>query len=566
MSYTVLARKYRPQKFADLVGQEATARTLQNAIRSNRVAHAYLFVGPRGLGKTTTARLLARAVNCAEGPAPEPCGTCDSCLEIARGTCLDVIEIDAASNRGIDEIRDLRERVHLSPASCRRKVYIVDEVHMLTNEAFNALLKTLEEPPAHVLFVLATTEPQKVPETVRSRCQRFDFRPIAAAKIVARLGEVAALESLRAPAAALEAIARAAGGGMRDAFSLLDQAATLGGGEATVEAVAEVVGGVPEALAARVAEAVERRDLAAALEGLATVEASGYDLSSLGTALLDRFRAHLRRDARGDAAAVGGRRLVDSIGLLVEALDRARRSAHPAAFWEAALARLCLLAEEEERIEAVAERLEAMERRLLGGDAPPASSALPAPRAAAARARGITAPPRALASSSTAPVAAAAPTAPAAPHAPPAPIAGAAMTAPADGAPLPRIERSWEEIVDRVRAARGPRLAAFLKESRPAVLDGDALVIEFRFPFHRDGFAADPQGLTALSDAVSGLVGRPVAIETRLVAGAERAAAASAAEAEAAPAARAAARRPEDEPLVAAALEIFGGEVVGSDS
>src|SRR5512135_1685968 len=224
MSYQVLARKWRPQVFEEVVGQEHITRTLQNAITSGRLAHAFLFSGPRGVGKTTTARILAKALNCAEGPTPTPCGKCNSCVETAAGTSVDVIEIDGASNRGIEHIRELREAVKYAPVGGKNKVYVIDEVHMLTNEAFNALLKTLEEPPPQVIFIFATTEPQKIPATIHSRCQRYDFRRIVPEQICSRLEHICKQEKVAFEKAALMLIARKAEGSMRDALSLLDQA------------------------------------------------------------------------------------------------------------------------------------------------------------------------------------------------------------------------------------------------------------------------------------------------------------------------------------------------------
>jgi DNA polymerase-3 subunit gamma/tau len=227
MSYLVLARKWRPQTFEDLVGQEAIARILKNAITQNKVAHAYIFSGPRGVGKTTTARILAKALNCISGPTPEPCGKCQSCIEIADGSSMDVSEIDGASNTGVDNIRDLRERVRYAPSGGRHKVYIIDEAHMLSTSAFNALLKTLEEPPPHVIFVLATTEPKKIPPTVLSRCQHLPFRRISGQKIKERLKFISNADNIKATDSALEMIARAADGSMRDSLTILDQIASF---------------------------------------------------------------------------------------------------------------------------------------------------------------------------------------------------------------------------------------------------------------------------------------------------------------------------------------------------
>src|SRR3989442_1520046 len=242
MAYQTLYLKYRSQRFGDLVGQDAIAQTLRNAVEQGRVAHAYLFCGVRGTGKTSTARILAKAINCLDRRGAEPCGVCANCVEIGSGAAVDMIEIDAASNRGIDEIRDLRERVKYLPATLKVKVYIIDEAHMLTTEAFNALLKTLEEPPAHVVFVLATTEPHKIPLTVASRCQRFDFRRIDTGAIAAHLASIVEQEQVKVDPQSLALLARLARGSMRDGITLLDQLISQGGEELTVQKTHELLG------------------------------------------------------------------------------------------------------------------------------------------------------------------------------------------------------------------------------------------------------------------------------------------------------------------------------------
>lgn len=245
MEHIALYRAWRPQSFQDMVGQQHIIQTLQNAIREQRVSHAYLFSGPRGTGKTSAAKVLAKAVNCERGPGPEPCNECPSCLRITSGNIMDVQEIDAASNRGVEEIRDLRDKVKYAPTEVRRKVYIIDEVHMLTTEAFNALLKTLEEPPQHVMFILATTEPHKLPATIISRCQRFDFRRVSLEEQTGRLTEICQKEGITADADALQYIARLSDGGMRDALSILDQISSFTDGNVTYQQVLGMTGASP---------------------------------------------------------------------------------------------------------------------------------------------------------------------------------------------------------------------------------------------------------------------------------------------------------------------------------
>jgi len=242
MQYQVLARKWRPRNFHELVGQEYVSRTLLNALQSGRVAHAFLFSGPRGSGKTTTARILAKALNCYGGNAGEPCSSCVACTEIAAGNCMDVLEIDAASNRGIDEIRELKEKARYNPARDKHKIFIIDEVHMLTPEAFNALLKTLEEPPPHVVFILATTEYHKIPATILSRCQQYSFKLIQYPLILARLREIAEAEGIQISNSALEQVVFSSGGSMRDAMSALDQVIAFSGNEVRDEDVTTLLG------------------------------------------------------------------------------------------------------------------------------------------------------------------------------------------------------------------------------------------------------------------------------------------------------------------------------------
>ena len=260
MSYQVLARKYRPQKFSEVIGQEHVTRTLKNAIEQERIAHGYIFSGHRGIGKTTVARILAMALNCrsSEKPVAEPCGACDSCMEIRAGNAVDVIEIDAATNRGIDEIRELREAARYRPARDRFKIYILDEAHQITDAAFNALLKTLEEPPGHVVFMLATTQPEDIPQTIRSRCQHFSFRAVKFEQIVEQLRDLCGRENIQADEDALALLAEAGDGSMRDALSILDQAIASSQGKLSAEAVRQLIGVAPSGILEEIMQAVAR--------------------------------------------------------------------------------------------------------------------------------------------------------------------------------------------------------------------------------------------------------------------------------------------------------------------
>jgi len=290
MSYLVLARKWRPQTFAEVVGQEHVTRTLRNAISSGRVAHAFLFTGPRGVGKTTTARLLAKALNCEQGPTPDPCNTCSNCKEITAGNALDVLEIDGASHTGVDNIRDLTEGVQYRPVKSRFRVVIIDEVHMLSNAAFNALLKTLEEPPPHVKFIFATTESHKILQTIVSRCQRYDFKRIPLRELIERLRIVAEREGLTTDEVGLALLAREAEGSLRDAESLLDQVVAWSGNVVSDQTVKEALGVADRQALFRVVEAVLAQDPAQALRLAGELYQYGYDPRRLCRDLLEHFR------------------------------------------------------------------------------------------------------------------------------------------------------------------------------------------------------------------------------------------------------------------------------------
>ena len=303
MSYEVFARKYRPQTFDDLIGQPHVSRTLKNAVAQNRLAHAYLFVGPRGTGKTSTARILSKALNCIHGPTVTPCGVCDNCREIAAGNSLDVLEIDGASNNGVEQVRELRDNARYAPAKSRFKIYIIDEVHMLTSAAFNALLKTLEEPPPHVKFIFATTEPQKVLPTILSRCQRFDLHRIASNLIAQHLQFIAEKEKITLTPAAAHAIARGAEGGMRDAESMLDQLVAFCGEKVAEEDVLNVFGFTSEQVVADFVGRILRAETPAALELLHDQCDAGKDMMKLMSDTMAYLRDLLVFKVKPDALA-----------------------------------------------------------------------------------------------------------------------------------------------------------------------------------------------------------------------------------------------------------------------
>src|SRR3712207_4993436 len=346
MNHTTLYRKWRPRRFGEVVGQEPVVRTISRAIETGRVSHAYLFSGPRGTGKTSTAKVLAMGLNCAQGPTPEPDGTCENCRAIVNNSSLDVVEMDAASNRGIDEIRDLRDRVNLAPVAGRMKVYIIDEVHMLTAEAFNSLLKMLEEPPEHVVFVLATTEKHKVLPTIISRCQSFDFRRPGVETIKEKLSEIAQAEGIEAEPEALTVISREAGGSFRDAEGLLDQISSFAEGKITASMVLELLGSVgPEVLLETTAALNERR-AADALRIIDRLSNEGRDLGQFVAELISHLRnlmllpyapqialAEVGADERGpleeQASGVPTAELVRLIESLGDTLGRIKRGGDP---------------------------------------------------------------------------------------------------------------------------------------------------------------------------------------------------------------------------------------------
>lgn len=429
MAYVALYRRWRPERFADLVGQEHISRTLSRAVTSGQTSHAYLFTGPRGTGKTSTAKILARALNCAEGPTLTPCGVCDSCRSISDGSSMDVFEIDAASNRGIDEIRDLRESVKFAPTEGHYKIYIIDEVHMLTTEAFNALLKTLEEPPERVIFILATTEPHKVPATIQSRCQRYDFHRITVTEIRDRLIYVCKESDIAAEEDALGIIAAQADGGMRDALSILDQCMALAEGTLTAERVQEALGLVGRAWIRRMAGEIAARDAAALIAQLSELLQSGRELKQVLAELAQYFRRLMiagvggavsaaelcagdAEELRMDAAQFTQEEIMAILRRLNETMQELRTSPQPRIAVETLLIGLCHTegtapsgestapptgGADAARIARLEAQVEELAARLAAGGTPVSASAsatasaAPSPRPRAAKADGAAA-------------------------------------------------------------------------------------------------------------------------------------------------------------------------------
>jgi DNA polymerase-3 subunit gamma/tau len=407
--YLVLARKYRSRTFDEVIGQEPIAQTLQNAIREGRVHHAYLFTGTRGVGKTTLARILAKALNClsVDSPTPEPCNECEVCQAIARGDDLDVIEIDGASNRGIDEIRELRANAIYRPSRCRYRIYYIDEVHMLTKEAFNALLKTLEEPPEHVKFIFSTTEAEKIPATILSRCQRFDFRNIPTKLIHDHLLALCKAEKVEADDDAVFRVARAAAGSMRDGLSLLDQLLAEGG-RVTDEAAVRVLGTPADERMLAIAGAITQRDAAAAITEVSGVLDGGVTLSAVAAGLADVFRnmmlarvcgaaselielpATQRQAVSALAEQMDPPALVHAVGVLQGIGRSLRGSSVGRGLLEAGLVRLALA---ESFLDPASAAAQLSGQAAAGPQAAPARAARPAPKAAPAAAEPAPEPP-----------------------------------------------------------------------------------------------------------------------------------------------------------------------------
>jgi DNA polymerase-3 subunit gamma/tau len=551
-SHEALARKYRPQVFADVVAQQHVTQTLANAIRSGRIAQAYLFVGPRGVGKTTLARIYAKALNCEKGPTPEPCCVCDICRAIAEGRCLDVMEFDAASNTQVDRVRDIIiDNIGFAPAQTRYKLFIIDEVHMLSPSSFNALLKTLEEPPAHVRFVFATTEPQKIPATILSRCQRFDLRRIPTSAIVATLQKIAKLEKVNLEADAALAIARGAEGGLRDAESALDQLIAFCGDTIRESDVLSVFGLVAWTQLVEMAGALLRGDVAALLQRIADLDAAGKDLSRLSVELLEYFRDLLVVAYTGRLAGES----TDDEGRLNTLREQARL---------ADAARISRIADL--LVELQGQLRHALSRRTL----------LEVALVRAARAATAVSLDEVLAALDTAPVTPPAsplalPLAPAAPVAAPiavmsAPESAREPSAPAmdDGAALTALRSAWPSIVEKA-GLMNPIIRNSLKDAKPLAVEGDCvrLVFDPEFASSRDKLNV-PRNMQYLQKVMESVLRRPVTIELEIGAappeasGPETAPAASPQP----PAGRAGAKRDwSKEDVVRRALDAFNGEI-----
>ncbi|MFD0590512.1 DNA polymerase III subunit gamma/tau [Paenibacillus sp. GCM10027627] len=504
MSHIALYRAWRPQTFQDMVGQQHIIQTLQNAIRESRVSHAYLFNGPRGTGKTTTAKVLAKAVNCERGPSIEPCNECAACEGITAGHIMDVIEIDAASNRGIDEIRDIRDKVRYAPSEVRFKVYIIDEVHMLTTEAFNALLKTLEEPPGHVIFILATTEPHKLPATIVSRCQRFDFRQVSLEEQTARLRQICSEEGISADEDALAYIARLSEGGMRDAISLLEQVSAFGDNRITLDAAVDVTGGMASEQFYQLAEAVQARDVSALMPLVEGLMLAGKSADKCLENLIYYFRDLLVLKLAPSGAVT--ERMVDRdrfqtmaesytpgrLFAMIDILNRyqveLKHASQPQTLFEVALMKLCTSGEEtgqtsasdsagassSQEVSRLRGQVEALERKLEQLLKNGVAASLPG-EAQSGNSRNAGAAPRGAVRNSFGGGGGLARTK----------VKLDAYIASVISQETAKARNKWAEVLQRVKDAK-VTLHAWLKDGELVSVDGDRLLLAFKNEIHRE--------------------------------------------------------------------------------
>jgi DNA polymerase-3 subunit gamma/tau len=505
---TALYRKYRPQDFDEVVGQEAVVRTLRNAIERDQVRQAYLFAGPRGTGKTSMARILAKALNCAAGPTTSPDGTCQACVSISAGTSLDVIEMDAASQRGIDDIREIRDRVVLQPAEGRHKVYILDEAHQLTDAAWNALLKLIEEPPPHLVFVFCTTDLAKVLPTVRSRCQTFVFQRPRFAELVTLLRRVCDGETIEAQNAALALIARSSHGSFRDAVSTLDQLASATTGEVTAQGVLQLVGAVEEESLFRLCDAIVDRDTAGVLVQIEELAEQGQDLGRLVTDLLDHLRHLLlvqnigtvpdslpvteetRDRLREQANQLPEPSVLRLIDLLAVAVEDMRQGGDPRLPLELALVKVTRPQADLQR-ESLAHRVELLEARTAGQTPGPASEPPPAPQAVEEQ-------------PATAPVETA-----------PVEENGGNGGAAPPPLQLAQLQDAWQRTVVPAAQEKAIWIGPLLGEARPSALEGNVLTLEFprTAEFHREKLE-EPRNLDLVREALHEVTGRRLSIAT----------------------------------------------------
>ncbi len=514
MPYLSLYRKYRPRSFAEIVGQRHVTQTLANAVKADRIAHAYLFCGPRGTGKTSTALVLARALNCEKGPTPEPCGECELCKRIIGGSALDVFEFDAASHRSVEDIGEVLGRVGLAAAEARMKVYIIDEVHMLSGHAFNAFLKTLEEPPSHVVFILATTEPHRVIPTILSRCQRFAFHRVGVRDIEATLQHIAEKESIELDDKAVTILAHAADGSVRDALTLLDQAYAYAEAAITPEVVTEILGGIDFDLLAEFADVFQRREVASALSLIDRVVGEGKDLRQLVNGLVSHYRdllvLRVDRQAREtlslpeesakraaeQAQSLSAEEIARTLDLLAQTDRELRFTSHPRLLLELCAVRICRSAES---AEAPAPTERAAEPEPAARKPEPAAEPKPAARK---------------------PKPAAEPE-PAARK--PKPAAEPEATAePAGPVELADLKQRWDEVLADLRKARQTSVPAFLREAVPAALEKGVLTLAFNHRFHYDQMAKNEKRCRAAAEAIGRVFGIEVTIKCRMSTEAER--------------------------------------------